>query len=390
MSPRATLLDEHILDGAIPQSPRRPGPTAFGAVVIAALPLLIVAISVGGASYGQWLRLPPYRRDVLWSDFLLGRLFEATFGLWIFTVGASIASFLNVVAWRVPRGMTVGGHSLCPKCRHAIRPSDNIPIIGWLRLRGACRDCSLPISGRYVSFELLGGSLLLALFVVEFLSGGLNLPGQRFSWDAYGLNSDLRRISPTIIWVAMSHSVVTMMLLAVFMTRWSAAYLPPAAVWVVTALLIALHVWQPATAVADLWGQPLAAIDLASARWQVLKIDVLAGLSGIFAASALARFAFGGRYPMARAAEKETMRQRLQPGLALWIATAVMVVITLRLPLGLAALAGSTGLAMFARRLRLHQTMDRRRDVPMHDAISWLLPLSLLGLALWGWVSRLA
>ena len=70
-------------------------------------------------------------------------------------VGTLIGSFLNVVAWRLPRGQSLshpGSH--CPKCEHPIRWWDNIPVVSWLILRGRCRDCRERISVRYPLIEL--------------------------------------------------------------------------------------------------------------------------------------------------------------------------------------------------------------------------------------------
>ena len=56
--------------------------------------------------------------------------------------GAMIGSFLNVVAYRLPRGeslVTPGSH--CPGCDTPIKPYDNVPVLGWLLLRGRCRNC---------------------------------------------------------------------------------------------------------------------------------------------------------------------------------------------------------------------------------------------------------
>ena len=82
-----------------------------------------------------------------------------------FALGACIASFLNVVIWRVPRGESiVNPPSHCPKCNAAIKWYQNIPILAWLALRGKCANCKAPISPRYVLVELLGGVLFLAVF----------------------------------------------------------------------------------------------------------------------------------------------------------------------------------------------------------------------------------
>ena len=82
-----------------------------------------------------------------------------------FWLGACIASFLNVVIWRVPRGESVvSPPSHCPKCNAAIKWYQNIPILSWLALRGKCANCKAPISPRYILIELLGGVLFLAVF----------------------------------------------------------------------------------------------------------------------------------------------------------------------------------------------------------------------------------
>lgn len=79
-------------------------------------------------------------------------------------VGLMIGSFLNVVVWRVPRGESVvSPPSACPSCGHAIRARDNVPVLGWLVLRGRCRDCGAPISARYPVVEALCGALFAVM-----------------------------------------------------------------------------------------------------------------------------------------------------------------------------------------------------------------------------------
>ena len=83
-------------------------------------------------------------------------------------VGLTIGSFLNVVVWRVPRGESVvNPPSACPRCGKAIRPRDNVPVLGWLALRGRCRDCGEPISARYPLVEA-GTAVLFAVMAVRF------------------------------------------------------------------------------------------------------------------------------------------------------------------------------------------------------------------------------
>jgi leader peptidase (prepilin peptidase)/N-methyltransferase len=120
---------------------------------------------------------------------------------WIFSLGASIGSFINVVAYRVPRRLSLYREgSRCPNCLVPIRASDNIPIVGWLRLGGRCRACHLRISVQYPLVELAVALIFLSLAYVELLSAGANLPGgQRYAytgttwilwltkWDMIGL-----------------------------------------------------------------------------------------------------------------------------------------------------------------------------------------------------------
>ena len=73
-------------------------------------------------------------------------------------LGLAVGSFLNVVIYRVPKGLSiVSPPSACPNCGHDIRPRDNIPVVSWLLLRGKCRDCTTPISPRYPLIEALTG-----------------------------------------------------------------------------------------------------------------------------------------------------------------------------------------------------------------------------------------
>lgn len=82
--------------------------------------------------------------------------------------GAVVGSFLNVVAYRLPRKESlVTPGSRCPSCGTPIKPYDNLPVLGWLFLRGRCRACGEPVSWRYPLVEAVTG-FLCALVVVRF------------------------------------------------------------------------------------------------------------------------------------------------------------------------------------------------------------------------------
>ena len=90
---------------------------------------------------------------------------RGVFEAFAFTLGACIASFLNVVIWRVPRGESVSSPpSHCPKCGSPIPWWCNLPIVSWIVLRGRCRSCREGISFRYPLVEFIGGVLFLAAF----------------------------------------------------------------------------------------------------------------------------------------------------------------------------------------------------------------------------------
>ena len=100
--------------------------------------------------------------------------------LWCGLVGGIIGSFMNVVVYRWPRGMSIvqpGSH--CPSCGNDIRWFHNVPVLGWLMLRGRCFDCGVKISPRYPLVEALVVAIfavLAGIEVLEVFSEGGNLP----------------------------------------------------------------------------------------------------------------------------------------------------------------------------------------------------------------------
>ena len=79
-------------------------------------------------------------------------------------IGLCVGSFLNVVIYRLPLGMSLASPpSHCPKCDYKLKWYDNIPIISYLTLGGKCRSCHCPISPRYTVVEISCMLLWLAL-----------------------------------------------------------------------------------------------------------------------------------------------------------------------------------------------------------------------------------
>lgn len=85
--------------------------------------------------------------------------------IFVFVLGSSIGSFINVVVYRLPAGLSVlRPRSRCPHCLRTLGLRDNIPILGWLWLRGRCRYCKQPISSRYPLVEAATGLIFLLVF----------------------------------------------------------------------------------------------------------------------------------------------------------------------------------------------------------------------------------
>jgi leader peptidase (prepilin peptidase) / N-methyltransferase len=111
---------------------------------------------------------------------------HAIYIAFVFALGACVGSFLNVVVWRLPRVEHKEGDGLlrsfyrsyralsfppssCPKCGNRLKWYDNVPIFGWLKLRGKCRYCKEPISPRYPIVEAVTAALFVLYYVLFFV-----------------------------------------------------------------------------------------------------------------------------------------------------------------------------------------------------------------------------
>ncbi|HET6987061.1 MAG TPA: prepilin peptidase, partial [Kribbella sp.] len=118
-------------------------------------------------------------------------------------LGSAVGSFLNVVAHRVPRGLSVvNPPSACPDCGTGIRSRHNVPVVGWLVLRGRCYDCGSSISARYPLVEA-GIAALFVLAALRFSDEPRLLPAYlAFAGIAGALaliDLDVRRLPNSIV-----------------------------------------------------------------------------------------------------------------------------------------------------------------------------------------------
>lgn len=130
-----------------------------------------------------WLELLAERnaraRDPNWTMAKEIALRAAKFSVFLlFTyLGACVGSFLNVVAYCIPRGESVGlRNSSCPICKNKILRKDNLPIFSYINLSARCRSCQSLISPRYLVVELLIASIFGSLFLFELVTGAANVP----------------------------------------------------------------------------------------------------------------------------------------------------------------------------------------------------------------------
>ncbi len=107
-------------------------------------------------------------------------LLTAYISVIIFIFGAVIGSFMNMLIYRLPIGMTFNkGRSICPSCRHGLAWKDLFPLFSWIFLGGKCRYCKAKISARYPVVEALNGALYVLAYL--FLTGGGGFAGLNIS-----------------------------------------------------------------------------------------------------------------------------------------------------------------------------------------------------------------
>ena len=91
-------------------------------------------------------------------------------------LGAIAGSFLNVVAYRLPRRQSlISPGSRCPQCLTPVKPYDNVPVVSFILLRGRCRSCSAPIPLRYPIVEALTAALCVGAVIAHHSAASIAL-----------------------------------------------------------------------------------------------------------------------------------------------------------------------------------------------------------------------
>jgi len=145
-----------------------------------------------------------------WSKLVLSIIF-------VFAFGGICGSFINVIVYRLPLGQSiVRPPSACPKCSTKLSWRDNIPVFGWIVLRGRCRYCKAPISGEYPIVEFIVATLFTLTFFLWFadaqtlMSIGFDPTPWRPEWALGGLQ---RTWPIAILFAALFFSLVTITLI---------------------------------------------------------------------------------------------------------------------------------------------------------------------------------
>lgn len=137
---------------------------------------------------------------------------EAATILFGFAWGAMLGSFINVVVYRLPRGESVvAERSRCPRCQAAIRPTDNVPVLGWLWLGGRCRDCGGAIATFYPLVEGFCGLVVAILATADLVAGGRWLPRLADRWPS-GIDRLLRGDWQLLVAFALHAGVVLLII----------------------------------------------------------------------------------------------------------------------------------------------------------------------------------
>jgi leader peptidase (prepilin peptidase)/N-methyltransferase len=258
---------------SIARNVRRPGWLVATLIVAVTVSLTIVA-----ATYPAWRPILDAMADsggtAAAFDHVTGGILLALAGVWVFVFGASIASFINVVAWRWPRGLSILGSSRCPRCRTKLQARENLPVVGWLWLGGRCRTCHLPISVRYVLVELVLGTVTVGLAAAELAGWSCGFAQAPHAIQAASIAGRL-----TIEHAAhlAYHVALVAVLLTLGLVRSDRQRLPIRLVVIAVLIVVSVPLALPTTQPVKWTAATMFAGDPASPRWMTVGCGLLVG-----------------------------------------------------------------------------------------------------------------
>lgn len=160
--------------------------------------------------------------------------------VWIFMVGACVGSLVNVLVYRLPKGLPViVPSSRCPKCDTKLTFKENIPILGWLILRGKCKFCRQPISPEYPIVETLVAVLFAAFYMLWYIA----IPNQTWLGVEWGaVKPEWARNGVAQTWPAFTVLIVLLgSLVAMTIVDLKTYTIPLVLTWVPVGVAIVLH-----------------------------------------------------------------------------------------------------------------------------------------------------
>ncbi len=293
---------------------------------------------------------------------------------WVFFLGAVFASFLNVVATRVPRGESILGSSRCPRCLTKLTFRDNIPIWGWLKNRGRCRTCRLPIERRYVLVEAALGAIFLFLVFLELSTGGATLPVRPADRITDFLHM-LFEPTASLLVIVIYHLLLILCIFLFALIEFENDRLPPAVFWAAALMVLAFPLLFPDAWLMN-WDFPVVNRILPLNRNQLVTGMLLGGFVGWLAGQALE--------PWGRARDDTVSHRTLGLGcVVIGIALGWQSILVIAMIFGL--------ILVVHRRILLDKKDNRRwRESVVRLPNAILLLLLLIHLCCWRWFNLLA
>lgn len=160
--------------------------------------------------------------------------------VFVFALGACVGSLINVLVYRMPLGQSVvTPPSRCPSCQTRLTWRENIPVLGWILLRGRCRFCQARISPEYPVVEAFVGFLFAAVYAVWFVLPsdwsiqGVTVASMRPEWTLGGIGL----VWPSLVVVLVLLASLTAMTLVDAKT----SMIPLALAWTPAVVALIVH-----------------------------------------------------------------------------------------------------------------------------------------------------
>jgi prepilin signal peptidase PulO-like enzyme (type II secretory pathway) len=233
---------------------------------------------------------PPQRRSLPikpgWSLMMQQRSLEALTCAWFFMLGASLGSFIHCLEYRWPRGVSVVARgSACPGCGKAIRLWHNVPVFGWLWLRGRCARCGWEIPARYAITELILGTVFVLLLSLELIGAGLNLPVE-YAREQLGVTENIWAPNWRLIGIFAWHAALMTFLVTLSLFAWDRFGIPLLLVAMALAVGIICPLVWPVLQVVQ-WDDLVS--PLADSRLRIAVGQLAGALAGLLLGNCLVR-----------------------------------------------------------------------------------------------------